>query len=1146
MRWLAVLVLVAGCLRSELVPCGERACPAGDVCVAGDRCAAPADVEACTGLADGAACASPRGSGVCAGGACAVATCGNSERDPSEACDDGNLVSGDGCRADCAKVEECGDAVLDEGEVCDDGNDNAIDGCDACQRQRWTASTSVGSVRLATAAALDEPSGVAVDRFGNVYVAEPDTARVRKIEPGGSISTIAGTGVFGFAGDGGQAASALLRTPTDVAVDALGNIYIADGGNRRIRVVSADGMIQTIAGTGAAGETGDGGPATAATFLFPRSIAVDGLGNVYVADGNAVRRIRIDGVIERFAGTGVAGFAGDGMAATGAMLRSVRGLAIDDQGRIVIADSGNDRVRRVSATGVISTIAGGGTGGDEGPALAAALGQPLGVAVAPSGELYISQFSIVRVVTTDGIIHRFAGTSPGFGGDGGPAVNAKLAATEDIDVGVDGAVVVADSDNNRVRRIANATISTIAGIGNEGLIGDGGDATAAQYGYPQGIHVDDAGALYIADSDFSRVRRVAPIGDVSTLAGTGEYGTGGDGGPAVAARLMAPYDVTSDPAGNVYVADRVASSIRRIATDGTITTIAGTGVPGFSGDGGPATAAQLLDPDGLAFTSAGELLIADRGNHRIRRIDAQGNIHTFAGDGTAGATGDGGPATAASLNRPVKLAVRGTEVWIADAGNLRIRRVDATGTISTFAGGGTATGDGGLAVDAALATVQSVAVDAEGIVYVGQDDRVQRIALDGTIWTVIARSSLSSDGDGGPAAQATLFGVNDLACDAAGALYILDTTERRVRRVSPLGTITTVAGFIGPEFVGPATTARLATPAALAYAGGRIFVATGVQGVVEMVADGRVRRAIGRYPHWPATGALANFQDGDFGAVGGVAVDETTGTIYLTERSAHRIHAVTTTGPGIDPAVPETWTIATLANASGTAGAGDGALATARFREPAGLLFDPGSRTLLVADTGNHAIRAIDLTAGQVSTVVNASHSLGYAGDGGAAAEALLYQPSALARCPNGDLFIADTGNHRIRRVATSATTSVTAATITTVLGDGVRASSGEGAPARVFPVAAPLGLACDAENNVFVSSTTTVRALPANAAGVIDGEGPVVTIYGAGPQTEFPGSQTTCLTGVISRSESGHSAHIQVADACSGLLVDLARGPAP
>jgi sugar lactone lactonase YvrE len=425
----------------------------------------------------------------------------------------------------------------------------------------------------ATAARLNKPSGVAVDLAGNLYIADTNNHRIRKVAPGGTISTYAGTGRVGFAGDGGPATAAQLNEPVGVAVDPAGNLYIAERENHRIRKVTPGGVISTYAGTGTQGFSGDGGPATAAQLLGPGGVALDPAGNFYIADRNndRIRRVTPGGTIATYAGSGSLGFAGDGGPATAARLNmSLGGVALDSSGNLYIADSLNERIRKVTPGGTISTYAGTGTegfSGDGGPATAAHLDRPDGVAVDSAGNLYI-----------------------------------------------------ADSGNSRIRKVTpGGTISTYVGNGGygEGFLGDGGPATAAHI-RPRGVALDSAGNLYI--TDFARIRKVTPGGTISTYAGTDTPGFAGDGGPATAAQLSFPQGVALDSAGNLYIADSNNNRIRKVTPGGTISTYAGTGLNGFSGDGGPAIAAQLWIPVGVALDSAGNLYIADQENQRIRKV----------------------------------------------------------------------------------------------------------------------------------------------------------------------------------------------------------------------------------------------------------------------------------------------------------------------------------------------------------------------------------------------------------------------------------------------------------------------------------------------------------------------------------------------
>jgi uncharacterized protein (TIGR03437 family) len=340
----------------------------------------------------------------------------------------------------------------------------------------------------------------------------------------GSIQTIAGTGSASFSGDGGSATLAALNIAVDVSADRGGNLFIADQFNHRIRKIAPGGTISTVAGTGAPGYSGDGGPAVNAQINTPTGIWADVSGNLY------------------------------------------------------IADVGNQRIRKVDASGIITTLAGNG--------------------------------------------------SKGYSGDGGPAINASFYNAVRVTVDPAGNVLVADQSNHRIRRIAPAgTITTLAGNGagtpaTGAFSGDGGPATSASLNNPTALAVDAAGVVYFADQFNQRIRKIALDGTITTIAGNGSIGFSGDGGPALAASLNYPGGIAVDAAGNVYFNDDVNYRTRRIATDGTITTIAGNGSASFSGDGGAATAASLNGNFGVALDLLGNLYIADSMNNRIREVYA--------------------------------------------------------------------------------------------------------------------------------------------------------------------------------------------------------------------------------------------------------------------------------------------------------------------------------------------------------------------------------------------------------------------------------------------------------------------------------------------------------------------------------------------
>lgn len=647
--------------------------------------------------------------------------------------------------------------------------------------------TFEGDEVAATDAVL-RPFALAADSTGRVVMV--DGFRVRGFHVGGNVATLAGNGAYGFSGDGGPATSGSVG-PSDVAVDAAGAIYIADQWNLRVRKVGTDGVLTTLAGDGGYGDWGDGGPATAAAFRDPAAVAVDPAGFVYVSDGlsNTVRRISPTGVITRVAGGG-RGPLGDGLPATLATLNAPRGLAFDPEGNLLIADTGNLRVRKVSkATGLITTVAGSGTccSGNEGPALLSAI-SPYDIATDDAGTLYVAERGgVVHRVDPSGFLTRFAGGGgPGFSGDGGPATLASLDYTASIAVGTAGTVLIADLGNGRVRAVSPAgVISTVAG-GGAMSVGDGRQARFAAV-VPGGVAFDGHGNMFVADGGNNRVRKVDSSGIISTVAGTGIAGFGGDGGPATAAHLNGPWAIAVDGAGALYVAELRNDRVRRIDVSGVITTVAGTGVRGYAGDGGPATAAALSMPSDVAVDGAGNVYIADRGNNRVRRIDSAGTITTVAGDGRYGFSGDGGPATAASLAAPAAVEADASgAIVVADTDNHRVRHVAGSGTITTVAGNGTAGfgGDGGPASGATLYLPYDLARRADGTLYIADlgNFRIRRIDAAAVISTVAGTGDRAVGGDGGPATAASFLRPERIGVDGAGNVYVSDYL--RTRRIA--------------------------------------------------------------------------------------------------------------------------------------------------------------------------------------------------------------------------------------------------------------------------------------------------------------------------------------------------------------------------
>ena len=692
-------------------------------------------------------------------------------------------------------------------------------GIGAAQPQYLVSTIAGGSVPPTPAAALStgitQPQRVAVDGSGNVYFTASNA--VFKMSSSGTLTLIAGTGRMGYSGDGGLAIQAQFKNPQGIAIDQVGSIYVADTGNSLIRIITPDGFINLFAGTvlfgsPVSGYSGDGGPATGGLgqaggeLDLPVGMAVDSSGNLYIADSanNAIREVTVDGNIHTIAGLGPTqpGFAGDTLTAVGSNLNGPLDVAVDSKNNVYIADTNNANVRMITAsTGVINTIAGSTAivsgavviafayAGDGGTAITASLAGPAGVAIDSSGNIYIATYADnrIRKVDSKGNISTFAGNSGyGFAGDGGPALSAQLAAPRGICLDSGGNLYLADRWNNRVRKIAGNNISTIAGNGLANFGGDGGPASSAQLSYPDGVAVDNAGNVYISDLLNNRVRMVTSTGTISTFAGNGVPGFGGDGGAAAGAQLNQPAGLAVDSSGNLYIADSNNAVIRKVTPQGVISTVAGTGgTEGYSGDGGAATKATLMAPLGVALDGAGNLYIADYYGW-IREVNAStGVITTLAGNGSNGYTGDGGPATAAQFYNPIAVAVDSSgNVYVADSGNGAVRTI-ANGTISTIAGNGTLsyTGDGGPASLAQFSAISSIGVDAQGNLYVADtnNNAIRLFPLGGSVTTIAGNGTLGYIGDGGTATVAELNSPRALAVTSSGNVYFADTGNNAVR-----------------------------------------------------------------------------------------------------------------------------------------------------------------------------------------------------------------------------------------------------------------------------------------------------------------------------------------------------------------------------
>jgi sugar lactone lactonase YvrE len=1069
------------------------------------------------------------------------------------------------------------------------------------------------------AAELFGPAGVAVDSAGNVFIADSGNNRVRKITPSLVISTVAGNGVMGSLGDGGPAISAELNNPLGVAIDSSGNLYIVDAGNNRIRKVNPAGVITAVAGNGTVSFSGDGIPAVNASLNFPNSVAIDSAGNLFIADTNhhRIRKVDTNGVIQTVAGNGTQGFGGDGGPALNAQLNSPAGVAVDGAGNLFIADTDNNRVRQVTPGGTISTVAGTGSSGftgDGGPAAAAELFVPIDVKVDAAGNLLIADYENNRIRTvTAGIINTVAGNDNiGFGGDGGPATAAQFDGISGIATDAAGSVFIADIYNSRVRRVTQAGIvTTIAGDGDFGYNGDGVAALFAQFSYTGDFVVDPAGNIFIADTGNNRIRKVTPAGIVTTVAGSGTGGGfGGDGGPATSAMLNTPESVALDGAGNIFIADSNNGRIRQVTPNGVITTVAGTGVPGFSGDGGPASIAQL-GPSHLAIDASGNLLIADGGNGRIRMINQNGVISTIAGNGQGGFTGDGVPAISTPLNDISGLAVDASgNILIADKQNNRVREIIPGGLISTFAGTGAAdfNGDDGPASSAQLNGPIGVAIDVVGNVFIPDvnNARVRMVNSSGLITTVAGNGLFDFSGDGGPATSAAIQPAG-IALDGSGNLFIAG--GGRIRRVMfnavpGLPAITSIAPFAAAQgavissaitgvsltgatavyFSGTGVTASLngggtatslpitITVAANTAPGLRTFYVVTAAGTSDLFSGFTVISSSQRPTITsivPAKGIVGTsiqavisgsgllgatavaFSGSGVTAVIGPGGTDTSlpTTITMAANATLGLRTLTVTTPagtsfvfngftlgtptitGISPSIavaglsfPATLNGSNLTGATGVTFSGNGVVASIRPGAtdtvvPVTVTISanapPGIRDVTLV-TNNAAsapftgFTVVALGTSGVITTFAGDGTTDFKGDGGPATAAGLNGAGFVAVGPGGNVYISDDDHNRVRKVTPDGI-------ITTVAGNG-SFQLGDGGPATQAGVNDPRGIAVDNSGNLFILESFRVRKVTPNGIiTTVAGNGGIGFSGDGGPATlaSFDSSQAIAVDAV-------------------------------
>ena len=618
-----------------------------------------------------------------------------------------------------------------------------------CPAQIYTISTVAGGAPLQTpvpaVGAAVNPSGVARDSVGNIYFTSGNC--VFRTDSSGVMTRFAGTGRAAYSGDGGQAVNAQFNATDGLTFDAAGNLFVADQGNFRIRKIDVNGIVTTVAGSGTQGNAGDGGPAVNAQLDAPDSVAVDAQGNLYIGDltytgndsfpmGAHVRRVSPAGVITQVA--------------PGSAVRSAGGVAVDVSGNLFVADEASEVVWKIlpDGTSVVAAGCGSTCPGAGGPATQAELIHPHSVAIDSFGNLFIGElgqiaqggyYPVVVEVLVSGTLVTIAGGGQVFPGNSPPPA-IPLQSLTGIAVNGVGSLLVADG--SRILEVSGrgATIDAGGGV-SFGTEGDGGPATGAQLelignmgiGLLPCVAVDSAGYLYISENTAHRVRKVNSDGTISTFAGTGQAGFSGDGGPAVAAQLNGPSGLSFDGAGNLYVWDQGNSRVRKVSPQGIITTALNFGPFTFF-------------VNAITVDKAGNIFIADYRTFTVHRFSPDGTNTIVAGNGQQGISGDGGLATNAELDEMFALAVdsRGN-LYISDYEG--VRKVGTNGIITKVPGTGPLNG--------------SVAVDPLGNIFIADGrSRIFRIdtneIIDGVTTTVAGNGTIGYTGDGGPAIAAEM------------------------------------------------------------------------------------------------------------------------------------------------------------------------------------------------------------------------------------------------------------------------------------------------------------------------------------------------------------------------------------------------------
>jgi len=1035
-------------------------CDDGNPCTA-DKCDAKAGCShaAATGACDdGVACTIKD--------TCSKGSCAGTQRD----CDDGKDCTKDWC---VAATGACANTPRDG--ACEDGDACASSICQpsgACKATTgWLVETIAGIGGTEhkdgppDVAQFSHPFDVAIDAKGNVLVADHTNHRIRRITPSGQVSTVAGTGEPGAVDGKGDVAR--FKEPWGVGVDGKGGVLVAEPINHLIRYIDAKGVVSTLAGNGKPGFAE--GKGKAAMFNFPRDVTAGPDGHTYVVDRlNArIRKIAADGTVSTFVGNTKWGYA-DGKGAA-VRFRRPACLAFNSKGDLFVTDTDNHRIRKVTPDGTVSTVAGGAAGYKDGKGSASQFNKPQGIGVDGKDNIFVADWANQRIrrVAPDGTVTTAAGDGK-LGYINGPAASARLAYPYGLAVTAAGAVVIADTSNSVIRYLAtNGLISTYAGSGALHVDGPG---ELAAFKFPVGIAMEASGDLVVADFGNHAVRRVSQGGKTTTLAGGGINGF--VDGPGVSARLDGPRGVAIGTQGEIYVADMNNFSMRRLSTSGQLATLAGNGSKGFVDGKGPIARFGRLF--GIARAANGSIFAADYDNNRIRVIAPDGTVTTYAGSGKKSSVD--GKALEASFNGPGNVAFDGVgNLYVTEIWGHRVRRISVDGVVSTVAGSGKAGYKDGAGPVAMFERPGTIAATFDGVLYVaGQNSRLRRVGIDGAV-TTIAGSDSSNFSDG-PAALATIQPAG-MVLGAGGVIWA--TSHNRIRKLIPpkancddlnactadaCSSQTGVCSHLAKSCDdGNVCTNDVCDPASGNCANTESHAQCD-DGNACTTANCIAGKCV-LIPNWIATtwvGGGAGHVDGKgdrvrFNWPTGVHVDGK-GDTWVADTSNDAIRKLTPDGA-----------VSTVAG--GFTGFADGKGAAARFHMPEDVVADDAG-VAWVADGGNSRVRRI-AADGVVSTFAGSTR--GYADGKGTAAQ--FKRPAGLALDDKNMIWVADGDDHRIRRIDPQGV-------VTTIAGSKAGLADGPGF-AAMFNT--PEGIDVDAKGYAWVADRRNHALRRISPTGVVE-----------------------------------------------------------